>query len=243
MERDVSSIMRCSILLVFWVLLSAKPLQARDLEITDPRLRDITNTLKQICHVPSRRGEYWDVKLSGQGEAKVKLLGLDLEATLSKGQWNGVREALTPEGQVADRASARECIQKLAPIFIEKFAGASSYQVSAVNLVGTWIYADGGHYWVVRPGPSRTYAIELYTADSNQCVGEGSATAEAGKVNFSLHTVGNHYVKDVIYMMAKEINGRLEYRGDWMVGETDELTIEWLEDPTKIAKLTLIRAQ
>lgn len=108
-------------LLVFFA--ATQKAQGQDSEISDTRLQDITSAITQICHHPSRRGEYWDVKVTGEGKAIIKLIGLGVEATFSKGEWDGVKEVLTPEGQVADRARARECAEKLTPLFLEKFFG------------------------------------------------------------------------------------------------------------------------
>jgi len=101
-------------------------LQAQGIEISDPRIRDITNAVIQICHVPSQRGYHWEVRVAADGKAKVRLIGLGAEATFSRGEWNGVREVLTPEGQVSDRQACRKCVETLTPLFLQKFTSFDS---------------------------------------------------------------------------------------------------------------------
>lgn len=129
------------------------------------------------------------------------------------------------------------CVRELIPIFVSKL---SPDDPGPLNIIGKWVYDDGYHYWVVRPGRTGQFAIELYTSESRQ-VGQGTATVEANIVNFSL-TAGNHYVGDTLFVMPAEINGRLEYSNNTLSGSTDAYDLEYLEDPASIPTLTLHRA-
>jgi len=214
-------------------------LQAQGIEISDPRIRDIANAITQICHVPSRRGDYWEVRVAADGNATVRLIGLGAEANLSRGEWNGVREVLTPEGQVSDRQACRNCVEKLAPLFLEKFASVEANRTGHVNLVGRWISPDGLFYWVIRPGMSGRYSIEEYFKRGNRLIGDGMATVERNTVNFTLNSHGNFFDGDTLYLRQITVNGILEYKGDRLIGHTDELD---LMDESAIVTMTMLRA-
>jgi curli biogenesis system outer membrane secretion channel CsgG len=90
-------------------------------EITNEMMRNITNSIAHLCTVPDQRGKYWNLSITGGGNTIVKLFNIDGHATFSKGEWEGIKNVLSPEGQAPDRDSARKCVQTLAPLFMEKF--------------------------------------------------------------------------------------------------------------------------
>lgn len=80
----------------------------------------ITENITKVCDKPDHAGNYWDIKVKGSGEAgiRLKLLGLGKitgESTFSKGEWEGVQRT------VEDSKDYRYCVEKLTPIFLEKF--------------------------------------------------------------------------------------------------------------------------
>lgn len=87
-------------------------------------MEQVTLNVKEVCQAPSDSGKYWDVKLEGGGDAKVKLkladMGVSGQAEFSKGEWQGVQRVLQ-EQQAYDSANYRECVKKLTPLFLEKF--------------------------------------------------------------------------------------------------------------------------
>lgn len=87
-------------------------------------MEQATLNVKEVCQAPSDSGKYWDVKLEGGGDAKVKLkladMGVSGQAEFSKGEWQGVQRVLQ-EQQAYDSANYRECVKKLTPLFLEKF--------------------------------------------------------------------------------------------------------------------------
>lgn len=84
-------------------------------EINDEVMRDITNTVRSLCNSPDRQGS--DVSIEGnvEGGAIVKMLGIGGEVSLSRSQWEGIKDFLS------DRANLRECVRHLTPIFLENF--------------------------------------------------------------------------------------------------------------------------
>lgn len=84
-------------------------------------IEKITDAVTRLCTVPSERGSYWQVNVTGEGKATVKLINIKGQAAFSKGEWDGIRDVLPVEDQAVDRESARKCVQKLVPLFLEKF--------------------------------------------------------------------------------------------------------------------------
>jgi hypothetical protein len=79
-----------------------------------PIIEQITRNIVS-CHAPARKS--WNVRTKGNGDAKlVKLINVGVEAEFTKGEWEGVKDAL------ADTVSYRECVVRVLPMFLEKFA-------------------------------------------------------------------------------------------------------------------------
>jgi hypothetical protein len=92
-------------------------------------LDKVTENVQAVCLSPSQQGSYWNVSAKGgvnaEGLVRVIVLGINGEATFTKGEWEGVQQVLK-EHQAGDNDSYRKCAEKLTPIFLEKFAPVSS---------------------------------------------------------------------------------------------------------------------
>lgn len=111
-------------LLMLIVIVPVIVLLVRTAEATDTDAKEqIKQTVKDICLSPTDKGKYWDVDLSGKGDATIKFKnmkpGISGEARLRKGEWEGVQQVLK-EHQAADNDSYRKCVMKLTPIFLDK---------------------------------------------------------------------------------------------------------------------------
>lgn len=91
-------------------------------------MEQVTQNIKDICYAPTTTGKYWDVNIKGSGDANVKLKlangGMSAEVAFRKGEWDGVQQVLK-EHQATDNADYRRCVEKLTPLFLEKFAAKS----------------------------------------------------------------------------------------------------------------------
>ncbi len=80
----------------------------------------ITDNLEQVCDKPENAGNYWDIKVKGNGSAEIRLkladIGMTGEATFSKAEWLDVQKT------VEDSHDYRRCVKALSPLFIEKFS-------------------------------------------------------------------------------------------------------------------------
>ncbi len=89
----------------------------------------ITQNVKSVCESPSQAGKYWNVTTTGKADAKGSIrlasIGVNGEATFTKGEWEGVQQVLKTQ-QSADNANYRDCAVKLTPLFLEKFAAPTS---------------------------------------------------------------------------------------------------------------------
>ena len=211
--------------------------------MTEAEARIVRQSVLEICRGGSLNGKDRSIEVKGQGKITTVLFkklaeaGLSGEAKFSQAEWDGIRPLL-PENYDSD--AYVKCVTELTPIFLAKFSSAPTEPPFSLNIVGKWAYDDGAHYWVVRPGPSAGYAIELYTSE-DRLVGNGTATVNARIVNFTLRS-SNHYIGDTLYMMHGETNGRLEYKGDKLTGQTDDYDLDFLNNPASIPTLTLHRA-
>ncbi len=109
---------RLKILFVTIFSLSVPPaFAANDTEA----LSQITDNLKQVCDKPENAGNYWDIRVKGNGGAEIKLkladIGMTGAATFSKAEWRDVQRT------VEDNNDYRSCVKALSAIFIEKFSG------------------------------------------------------------------------------------------------------------------------
>jgi hypothetical protein len=88
----------------------------------------ITQNVKSVCESPAQAGKYWNVTATGKADAKGSIrlasIGVNGEATFTKGEWAGVQQVLK-EQQSADNANYRECAVKLMPLFLAKFAASA----------------------------------------------------------------------------------------------------------------------
>ncbi|MFI3221142.1 MAG: hypothetical protein QX189_18810 [Methylococcales bacterium] len=89
----------------------------------------IVKNVQAVCQSPSQQGKYWNVStgIDGGVNGIIRLvnIGINGEATFTKGEWEGVQQVLK-EHQAGDNESYRKCAEKLTPIFLEKFAPATS---------------------------------------------------------------------------------------------------------------------
>ena len=91
-----------------------------------PLIEIVVENLKTVCLAPSDKGKYWEENIAGQGDINVKLIGplqagVKGEAKFSKGGvWEGVQQVLK-ERQADDNARYRQCVEKLTPLFLDKF--------------------------------------------------------------------------------------------------------------------------
>jgi hypothetical protein len=96
----------------------------------------ITQNVKSVCESPSQAGKYWNVTTTGKVDAKGSIrlasIGVNGEATFTKGEWEGVQQVLK-EQQSADNANYRDCAVKLTPLFLEKFAGPAPTSAVIAN--------------------------------------------------------------------------------------------------------------
>ena len=206
----------------------------------------VRESVLELCRGGSLEGKTSSVLVKGEGKVTTTVLfkklveaGLNGTAEFSKAEWEGIKPLL-PE--TFDSKAYVECVKVLTPQFLDKYSSAPTSYSESVNITGKWMYPDKAHYWVVRPGGSSTgFTIELYTSD-NRSVGDGTATVSGNIVNFSLRST-NHYVGNTLHMMHGETNGRLEYEGNQLSGQTDQLDLEYLEDPSSIDTFILFRAQ
>jgi hypothetical protein len=105
--------------MLWLVVFFAYPVYAQD---TSDKIVD---NITRVCRAPSERGKYWEVKGGGQGTAKIniKLLGEvggTGTVTLTQGEWEGVQRVLQ-EKQADENARYRDCVERLTPLFLEKF--------------------------------------------------------------------------------------------------------------------------
>lgn len=88
-------------------------------------LKEIRDVVKEICMNPSAKGKLMDSSIKGSGEASVKLklanVKAGTEASFRKSEWEGVQSVL-PSDRGADNKSYRNCVEKLTPLFLSKFA-------------------------------------------------------------------------------------------------------------------------
>lgn len=212
--------------------------------LTAEEAKIVRESVIEICRGGSLTGKSSSIQVKAEGKVTTVLFkklaeaGLNGEAKFSKEEWEGIKP-LVPE--TFDSNAYVKCVTELTPKFLEKFSSSQSASPTPLNIIGKWVYDDGAHYWVVRPGPSPGYKIELYTTE-DKLVGEGTAVVNNGVVNFSLSS-SNHYVGDIMYMMHGETNGRLEYQNNQLIGQTDDLDLEYLNNPASIPTLTLRRIQ
>jgi hypothetical protein len=88
----------------------------------------ITQNVKSVCESPAQAGKYWNVTATGKADAtgsiRLASIGVNGQATFTKGEWDGVQQVLK-EQQSADNANYRECAVKLTPLFLAKFAASA----------------------------------------------------------------------------------------------------------------------
>ena len=87
-------------------------------------LDTITQNVKSVCQSPSQVGKYWNITATGKADAtgsiRLASVGVNGEATFTKGEWEGVQQVLKAQ-QSTDNANYRDCAIKLTPLFLEKF--------------------------------------------------------------------------------------------------------------------------
>jgi hypothetical protein len=84
----------------------------------------VVESVKNVCQFPSDQGSHWTVTIRGDGNARVKLIGVSGEAEFSKSEWSGVQQVLR-EHQARDSRSYRDCARALTPLFLDRFTSSS----------------------------------------------------------------------------------------------------------------------
>lgn len=91
----------------------------------------VVESVRAVCQSPSQQGKYWNVEGKGDAGANalIRLIGVSIngEASFTKGEWEGVQQVLKSD-QHKDNARYWDCIEKLTPLFLEKFAPAKPVQ-------------------------------------------------------------------------------------------------------------------
>ncbi len=91
-------------------------------------LSQITDNIMKVCDKPENAGNYWDIRVKGNGEAEIKLklagIGVTGEAAFSKSEWDDIQRT------VEDNKDYRDCVKALSPIFIKKFSALISEKVT-----------------------------------------------------------------------------------------------------------------
>lgn len=91
-------------------------------------LSQITDNIMKVCDKPENAGNYWDIRVKGNGEAEIKLklagIGVTGEAAFSKAEWDDIQKT------VEDNKDYRDCVKALSPIFIKKFSSLISEKVT-----------------------------------------------------------------------------------------------------------------
>jgi hypothetical protein len=91
-----------------------------------PPVAQLIEQLRTLCASPDRKGEYIKEEVKGEGNVSVRLFkvlglaGIKGEASFSKEEWDGVRKVLQKD-QVDENRRYRDCVEKLTPLFLEKF--------------------------------------------------------------------------------------------------------------------------
>ncbi|MCX7108587.1 MAG: hypothetical protein NTX45_00370 [Proteobacteria bacterium] len=120
----------------------------------------ITQNVKSVCESPTQAGKYWNVTATGKSDAKGSIrlasIGVNGEATFTKGEWEGVQQVLKAQ-QSADNASYRDCAVKLTPLFLAKFAAPTPAAKAT----------ESKHYKPKRPAQNKTAASKSPSAKAN----------------------------------------------------------------------------
>jgi hypothetical protein len=89
----------------------------------------VIENVQAVCLSPTEQGKYWNVIATGEagisGSIRLISTGINGEATFTNGEWDGVQQVLKSH-QAADNESYRQCVEKLAPLFLEKFHATPS---------------------------------------------------------------------------------------------------------------------
>ena len=151
------------ILLIGLVLISTL------LYASDSIMDQITRNIREVCQAPSNSGNYWEVKLSGDGAAKVRLklvdIGMSTQAQFSQGEWQGVQQVLR-EQQAQENASYRVCAEKLTPIFLEKFAHRAKPDNLPPLGEDSPVHEDEGPYMFI--SERKSIRVEIVSARMNR---------------------------------------------------------------------------
>ncbi|MFZ2726575.1 MAG: hypothetical protein WAX77_10015 [Methylococcaceae bacterium] len=99
-------------------------------------LDKITENIQAVCLSPAQQGKYWDVTIKGginaDGSVRLIALGINGEATFTKGEWDGLQRVLK-EHQAGDNDSYRKCVIEVMPFFKNKFASKTTTKKSAAK--------------------------------------------------------------------------------------------------------------
>jgi len=97
-------------------LLLHTPVYAADKEPIDL----VTENLTWLCDKPSLAGSRWDIKVTGDGDAGLRIkalpkIGVGGEVEFKREEWDGIKNT------VENSANYRDCVRDLLPVFLERF--------------------------------------------------------------------------------------------------------------------------
>jgi hypothetical protein len=169
------------VLLCFLLLMQCQTVRAERKNDIDL----ITENITKVCDKPDHAGTYWDIKVKGSGEAgiRLKLLGLGKvtgESTFSKGEWEGVQRT------IEDSKDYRDCVEKLTPVFLEKFTPLLPLKIEKKKRV------LGGIKWQEFEG-GVNLTLTSCSRKSSSIVCEFIANATQSDVKFSLSNNSSIY--------------------------------------------------
>lgn len=84
-------------------------------------MQAIKTSVTEVCDKPQNAGEHWDIRVKGDGAAKLgfKLLpklSASGEAEFTKEEWTGIKNT------IENSADYRVCVKELIPIFLKHFS-------------------------------------------------------------------------------------------------------------------------
>ncbi len=162
--------MRTIFLALLTLLMGIEP-QAAIAQSSTNQMESIVKNVKDVCAAPGKSGQYWEVKGGGQADAgiKVKLLGsagIKGNVEFTKKEWDGIQQVLR-EHQANENARYRDCVERLTPLFLQKF-------VPEPHSMGTncdAVYAEWQSF--LRAAGSNTDTITMMIAFQHLALGYG----------------------------------------------------------------------
>ena len=82
-------------------------------------IKEVKEIVRDLCQYPDRQGHYMQVEGSLEGGTVLRLVGIKGKVSLSREEWDGVRDVL-PADRAPDRMDVRRCAEYLTPLLLEK---------------------------------------------------------------------------------------------------------------------------